>query len=96
MYKLILALAVVTTIGAIQLPLAFAQAPDQGGDPHNQLALGDCVSGGGGGGGGGGTHCKVLGTTPSTGDPHSPFAPQGNPHLCTVAPPGKVGPTTQC
>ena len=40
--------------------------------------------------------CNVLGTTPSTGDPHSIFAPQGNPHLCTVAPPGKVGPTTQC
>jgi hypothetical protein len=34
MYKLILALAIMTTIGAVQLPLALAAAPPQGGNPH--------------------------------------------------------------
>jgi hypothetical protein len=34
MYKLILALAIMTTIGAVQIPLAFAAAPPQGGNPH--------------------------------------------------------------
>jgi len=39
MYKLILALAIMTTIGAVQLPFAFAAAPPQGGDPHGQFGI---------------------------------------------------------
>ena len=39
MYKLILALAIMTTIGAVHLPLAFASAPPQGGDPHGEFGV---------------------------------------------------------
>jgi hypothetical protein len=64
MYELILAIALVRTIGAVQLPLAFATAPPQGGHPHGfKGAAGQQLN-------------------PSTGDPHSSFAPQGDPPLC--------------
>jgi len=39
MYKLILALAIMTTIGAVHLPLVFASAPPQGGDPHGEFGV---------------------------------------------------------
>jgi hypothetical protein len=39
MYKLILALAIMVTAGAVQLPLAFAAAPPQGGDPHGEFGF---------------------------------------------------------
>ena len=39
MYKVILALVILTTIGAVQLPLAFAKAPPQGGDPHGEFGV---------------------------------------------------------
>ena len=76
MYKVILALAILTTIGAVQLPLAFAAAPPQGGDPHDFTFRGDQL-------------------TPSTGDPHSAFAPTGNPHLC-IDTSGKGAKVGQC
>jgi hypothetical protein len=40
LYKIFLALAIMTTMGAVQLPLVFAAAPQpQGGNPHGELSL---------------------------------------------------------
>jgi len=75
MYELILAIALVRTIGAVQLP-------PQGGHPHGfKGAAGQQLTPSTGDPHGfKGAAGQQL--TPSTGDPHSSFAPQGDPPLC--------------
>jgi len=72
MYKLILVLAIMATIGVVQLPLAFATPP-----PTAPPSTPGCT---------GNPHGGFLGG-PATGNPHDQFLnPTGNPHIGIVAP----------
>jgi hypothetical protein len=73
MYKIILALAIMTTTAAVQLPLAFATPP-----PTAPPSTPGCT---------GNPHGGFFNNIPATGNPHIPVVnPTGNPHIGIIGP----------
>jgi len=72
MNKIILALAIMTTTAAVQIPLAFATPP-----PTAPPSTPGCT---------GNPHGGFFGNIPSTGNPHFVVNPTGNPHIGIIGP----------
>ena len=72
MYKVIFVLAIMATIGVVQLPLAFARPP-----PTAPPSTPGCT---------GNPHGGFFGSIPSTGNPHTFVNPTGNPHIGIIGP----------